>query len=40
MKTIKRLFWAAVTALGVAAATAGPTFAGIGLHHTEPLTRR
>jgi hypothetical protein len=38
--TLKRLFWAAVTALGLAAATAGPAAAGLILNHTEPNAGR
>ena len=39
-----RKFWTTVlllgTALGLAAATAGPASAGIGTNHSEPLIRR
>lgn len=40
MKTIKRIVWAAAAALGLAAATAGPALAGLGINHTESLVRR
>lgn len=40
MKTIKRLFWAAATTLGLAAATAGPALAGLPLNHTESFAGR
>ncbi|WP_461171986.1 hypothetical protein [Arthrobacter sp. Z1-9] len=38
MKTTKRLFWTLATTLGIAASTAGPSFAGVWVNHTEPLT--
>ncbi|MDQ0144727.1 hypothetical protein [Pseudarthrobacter niigatensis] len=37
MKTIRRLFWAAAAALGIAAASAAPSFAGLMFNHTENL---
>lgn len=40
MKTTKRIFLAIVTALGFAAAAAGPTLAGMQVNHSEPLTQR
>ncbi|WP_461171982.1 hypothetical protein [Arthrobacter sp. Z1-9] len=40
MKTTKRLFWSIATAVGIAAATAGPSFAGAAFNHTELLTTR
>jgi hypothetical protein len=40
MKTTKRLFWALAAALGLAAATAAPSFAGVAINHTETLTGR
>lgn len=40
MKTTKRLFWAAATVLGLAAATAAPAMAGLSVNHSEPLTGR
>jgi hypothetical protein len=40
MKTTKRLFWALAAALGLATATAGPSFAGLMFNHTEPLSGR
>ncbi|WP_461171980.1 hypothetical protein [Arthrobacter sp. Z1-9] len=40
MKTTKRLFWALATTLGIAAASAGPSFAGVMINHTEALTTR
>lgn len=40
MKTTKRIVLAAVAALGMAAAAAGPALAGLNANHTEPLTQR
>jgi hypothetical protein len=40
MKTIRRLFWAAASAVGIAVAAAGPAMAGINLsNHTEQPVR-
>ncbi|MDQ0144723.1 hypothetical protein [Pseudarthrobacter niigatensis] len=40
MKTIKRLTWAVAAALGIAATSAGPSFAGVMFNHTEFLHTR
>ena len=40
MKTAKRVFLAIITALGFAAAAAGPALAGLQTNHSEPLTKR
>lgn len=40
MKTTKRWFWSIAAAVGITAATAGPSFAGLMFNHTEPLITR
>ena len=40
MSTTKRLVFAALSALGLAVAAAGPAAAGMSINHTEPLTGR
>lgn len=40
MKTTKRWFWTLAATLGIAAATAGPTLAGLQTNHTESLAGR
>ncbi|WP_461171981.1 hypothetical protein [Arthrobacter sp. Z1-9] len=40
MKTTKRLFWTFAATLGITAATAGPSFAGVMFNHTEAIVTR
>lgn len=40
MKTIKRLFWAAAATVGLVAASAASSFAGVMVNHTEPFNGR
>jgi hypothetical protein len=38
-KSIKRMFWAALAAFGMAASAAGPAMAGTMINHSEPLVK-
>ncbi|MDQ0144725.1 hypothetical protein [Pseudarthrobacter niigatensis] len=40
MKTITPLVWVVAATLGLAAATAGPSFAGVAINHTETFQGR